>query len=99
MACPLKRSNPMAPEKFARTAYDSQMAEMFDPRREGFAPTYNAPPWPGARTKQDEGLQSRFCPTCQKEHFIHKSGKHSTPRTAFDNNLQAQWCDNCNTNK
>jgi hypothetical protein len=98
MACPLKNNNPIAAEKFARTSYDLQMAEMFNPQnpqREG----YHAPPWPGARTKQDEELQSKFCPTCPKEHFQYKGGVYNAPRTKFDEDLQAHWCPNCKTIK
>lgn len=81
-----------------RTAYDMQMAERYDPTREG----YNAPPWPGLRTVYDKDLQNKWCPGCTFKEGYSREGyamTYANPRynfrTAYDNALQQAWCPSC----
>lgn len=88
-----------------RTAYDMQMAERYDPTREG----YNAPPWPGLRTAYDKDLQNKWCPGCTFKEGYKRGGHrregyamtYSNPRynfrTAYDNALQQAWCPSCSS--
>lgn len=83
-----------------RTSYDMQMAQQYNPTREG----YNAPPWPGLRTTYDKDLQNKWCPGCTSKEGYRREGyamTYANPRynfrTAYDNALQQTWCPACSS--
>lgn len=68
-----------------RTKYDRDMAERYNPFREG----YNSPPFPTPRTQFDANQQELMCPSCPVK-SIEKYGQDvpSQYRTGYDMEYQ-----------